>query len=218
MSQREKIFIWGASGHAHVVTDILELTGAHDIVGYLDDTAPERKGKLFLGAPILGGRETFAELKASGACACMIGIGHCRARMQLAHEVQMAGFRLIQAIHPSAIIARDVRVGLGTTICAGAVINPGVSIGDNVIVNTRASIDHHCMIHDGVHVCPGVTLAGHVNVGSGTWIGIGSTVIEKRSIGEDVLVAAGSVVIRDIPSLTSVGGVPARAFKRASPS
>ena len=49
--------IWGASGHARVVADIVRLNGAYTIAGFLDDVAPERAGETFEGSSILGRRD-----------------------------------------------------------------------------------------------------------------------------------------------------------------
>ena len=56
------LVVWGASGHARVVADIIGLSKEYDIVGFLDDVNPERCGTEFCGARVLGGRETFDEL------------------------------------------------------------------------------------------------------------------------------------------------------------
>ena len=57
MSAREAVVLWGASGHARVVADIVELVGAFEIVGFLDNVNPDRKGEPFCGASVLGGDE-----------------------------------------------------------------------------------------------------------------------------------------------------------------
>ena len=60
------IVIWGAGSLAKVVTEILELAGGWEICGYLDAVNPERRKTTFEGYPILGGRETLAELRLRG--------------------------------------------------------------------------------------------------------------------------------------------------------
>lgn len=210
---KRKMVIWGASGHALVVADIIRLRGDYEIAGFLDNVNPELKGSLFAGATILGGNEQLEVLIANDVRHIIIGFGNCPARIQLAETVVKFGFSLIQAIHPSAVIASDATIGSGSVISAGAVINPRVSIGCNVIINTCASIDHECMIADGAHIGPGVRLAGNVQVGKAAWVGIGSTVIERKKIGDFALIGAGSVVVQDIPSNVVAYGTPARVIR-----
>lgn len=210
----EPLVIWGASGHAKVVTDIVRLGGRHEIVGYIDDVNPERTGAPFCGATILGGRGELDSLLKRGVRSVIFGFSDCHSRVRLAAEVLAMGFSFWTAIHPRAVVAGDVAVGPGTVIMAGAVVNPDVRVDRNVIVNTSASVDHDCVLAEGVHVGPGVRLGGNVLVGRATWIGIGATVKNGLSIGSDAVVGAGAVVLRDIPDGVVCYGVPARVVGR----
>ena len=215
-SVRATIAIWGASGHARVVADILRLCGEFEIVGFIDDRQPERRGEEFLGLPILGGRESLGPLAARGVRHLVLAFGDGGARLRLTREVRAAGFALARAIHPRAVVASDVTVGEGTVIAAGAVVNPGARIGENVIVNTCASVDHDCDVGDGAHVCPGARLAGTVVVGRAAWVGLGAVVIEGVTIGDGTYVGAGSVVVGDLPPGVLAYGVPARVVRSLS--
>lgn len=207
---QKKLVIWGASGHALVVADIVRLGGEYEIVGFLDDVNPERRNTEFCGAPILGGAEQLSALRRVGVSNIIFGFGNCQARLRLSEVVRRKGFSLITAVHPQAVVAADVKIGEGTVVVAGAVINPATRIGNNVIINTCASIDHECLVEDGAHICPGVHLGGRVTVGRGVWVGIGSTVKEQVHIGEYSVVGAGSLVLDDIPPRVVAYGVPAR--------
>lgn len=210
----KQIVIWGASGHALVVADIVRLRGEYEIIGFIDDVNSNRHGTSFYGMPILGGREQLEILKELGVKNLIFGFGDCEARLKLSELALAKGFELVTMIHPSAIIAKNVEIGPGTVAAAGAVVNPGSKIGNNVIINTSASVDHECIIEEGVHICPGVHLAGRVYVKRATWVGIGSTVIENIRIGSGCLVGAGAVVIHDIPDNSVVYGVPAKPIRK----
>ena len=209
-----KLVIWGASGHARVVADIVRLQGTYDLLGFLDDINPGRHGSEFDGLPILGGSEKLDELKELGVSHLIIGFGNCAARLKATALVREQGFSLATAIHPKAIIASDVLVAQGTVIAAGAVVNPGAKIGENVIINTGATVDHECSIEEGVHLCPGVHLAGSVTIGRASWIGIGTIVSDHLRVGANTVIGAGAVVVHDIPDNVVAYGVPARVVKR----
>jgi UDP-N-acetylbacillosamine N-acetyltransferase len=209
-----RVVIWGASGHAMVVADVLRLQAQYELMGFVDELNPGRKGEEFAGARILGGREELGRLIEQGLRHVILAFGHCAGRLRTAEVVRAMGLELISAVHPSAVVAGGSRIGQGTVVCAGAVIAPGCEIGEVAIINTCASVDHECVLGDGVHVCPGTHLAGVVRVGRSSWLGIGSTVSNGITIGDRVMVGAGSVVVRDIPSDTLAYGVPARPVRQ----
>ena len=209
----KKIVIWGASGHAKVVADIIRLRGEYDIHGFLDSINPERRNTDFYGSKIIGGEEQLIQLMDAGVEKLIFGFGNGEARLRLAETIKSKGFQLITAIHPGSIIAPNVLICPGTVVAAGAVINPDCLIGENVIINTTSSVDHDCIIGDGAHICPGAHLAGQVKIGREAWIGIGANVIERISIGNKSIIGAGSVVIRNIPDNVTAYGNPAKIKK-----
>src|SRR5262245_19239535 len=216
IAEKTVVAIWGASGHARVVVDIVRLQGKFEIAGFIDDVNPDRKGTIFCGAAILGGKEQLSELLNRGVKQVLLAFGDCKARLDLTSFLQAEGFSLPVAIHPRAVVAAQVEMGAGTVIAAGAVVNPGVKIGRSVIINTSASVDHDCVIGDAVHICPGVHLAGRVTVGEAAQIGIGATVIDGIQIGAGTLIGAGAVVVGNIPDEVVAYGVPATIKKRVS--
>lgn len=203
-----KIFVFGASGHAKVVIDIIERQGLYDIAFMIDDD-PALKGLSIYGYDVLGGK---AELVArrNDVVGGIVAIGSNKARGKVAAWLVENGYSVVSAIHPSAQIARGGLLGAGTVVMAGAVINSDARIGDNVIVNTCASVDHDCIIGNSVHLAPGSTLCGTVTVGDGAFICAGATIIPNLTIGHNVTVGAGSTVLRDVPSGVTVAGSPAR--------
>lgn len=210
----KRVVIWGASGHARVVADIVRATGHYEIAGFIDDLSPDRNGETFEEASIIGGRESLAASRRAGVTHAIVAFGDCAARLAAARHVLAEGLALAVAVHPSAVVAASARVGAGTVIAANAVVNPGSTVGANVIVNTSSSIDHDCDVADGVHIAPGVRLAGNVRVGEATWVGIGATVTDGRSIGQRCVIGAGAVVVSDIPDEVVAYGVPARVIRR----
>lgn len=210
---KPKLVIWGASGHAKVIADILKLRDEFQIVGFLDDVNIDHKGKSFLGFPILGGREKLDELVSTGVEYLILGFGECHSRLELAGLVRSKGLRFTSAIHPRSIIARDVSIGEGSVIVAGAVVNPGSRLGEQVIINTCASVGHDCTIHIAAHIAPGVRIGGCSTVGLATWIGIGAVINDHVRIGNNCIIGAGSVVLKDLPDNVIAYGVPARIIR-----
>lgn len=215
-ADRKRILIAGAGGHGRVVLDIIHQAGRYEPIGFVDNNS-EIHGRRIDGLPVRGGIDRLPVLRAElGVWGVIIAIGDNGVRRGFAREVERSGLELINAIHPSATIARNVTLGRNVVIAAGVVVCANVQIGDSVILNTGCIIDHQTMIGEGVHVCPGVRIAGRVKIEPGVFIGIGATIVPKVTIGCEAVVGAGSVVIDDVPPMATVVGVPARQIKRAS--
>lgn len=209
---REKIFIFGASGHAKAVIDTVEKEGRYEIAFLIDDAASMADRKI-CGYDIAGGRDEInVAVEKYSISGCIVAIGDNHVRVETASWIAGKNIKLVSTVHPSAQLARGVKVGTGTVIMAGTAINTDAEIGDNVIVNTSASIDHDCYIGDGSHIAPGTTLCGAVQVGELALIGAAATVIPNLKVGARAVVGAGVTVLQDVPDgTTTVGAGPANS-------
>jgi sugar O-acyltransferase (sialic acid O-acetyltransferase NeuD family) len=209
LKAREKLVVFGAGGHAKVVIDIIERQGTYEIAGLLDDDL-KHKGELFFGYPVLGTRVELPALFSAQLCHAIVTIGDNASRAAVAAYLDQHGWRFASAIHPRASIGRGVKIGPGSVVMAGCVVNADAYLGGQVIINTGATVDHDCRIEDAVHIAPGCHLCGGVSVGQGSLLGAGTTVTPGVKIGCKVIVGAGSTVIRDVADEARVSGSPAR--------
>lgn len=191
------INLFGASGHAKVIKEIIEAAG--DTVGCLYDDAPHCE--YIDDRPVLKASDFIVEGP------LIISIGSNRVRKLISEKYQLL---YAKAIHPLAIVSPSAKIGDGTVVMQGAIIQSDTRIGRHCIINSGASIDHECVIADYVHISPHSTLCGNVHIGEGSWIGAGSTVIPGVKIGKWCIIGAGSVVINDIPDNTTAVGNPCK--------
>ncbi len=200
METTDKVYLYGASGHAKVVMDIVRR--AYMDVPYLIDDNPDVNE--LAGLPVVHSADDLSPI--------IVTIGDCQIRRKI---VEKLGDReYITVVHPNAIKAESVKLGYGTVVMAGAILNPFTTVGNHCIINTGASIDHDCTIHNFVHIAPHCTLCGEVEIGEGTWVGAGTTVIQGKHIGKNCFIGAGSVVVKDIPDGCLCYGNPAKVIKK----
>lgn len=193
----ETINLFGASGHAKVIMDIIKAQG--DRVGCLYDDAPH--------CDEINGRAVYKASQTIVEGPLIISIGSNMVRKLIAQKYP---FQYAKAVHPQSVISPNTQIGDGTVVMQGAIIQSDARIGKHCIINTGASVDHECVIGDYVHISPHATLCGNVHVGEGTWIGAGTTIIPGIKIGDWCVIGAGSVVINDIPNTTTAVGNPCK--------
>ena len=198
------MYLFGASGHAKVIVDILS---SHEIQvkGLYDEDVSKKE---LWGIPVIGKTSDFNNTHGE----CIVSIGRNDTRKKVVGALGEVKFA--SAIHRRSILGSHVKIGAGTVIMAGTIINADTKIGRHVIINTSASVDHDCIIDDFAHVAPNATLCGGVDIGEGTLIGAGATVTPLINIGKWCTIGAGSVVVEDIPDYSVVVGNPARLIKK----
>lgn len=193
----EIINLFGASGHAKVIMDIIEAQG--NAVGCLYDHAPRFN--------TIHGKHIYRTEKKGVKGPLIISIGSNKVRKLISERYSLD---YATPVHPNAIVSGSVLIGEGTVVMQGAIIQADVHIGRHCIINTGASVDHECQIGDYAHISPHATLCGNVQVGEGSCIGAGSTVIPGVKIGRWCVIGAGSVVVRDIPDGAIAYGNPCK--------
>ena len=200
----EKLYIYGAGGHAKVVAATARLCG-YEIAGFWEDSS-DRIGKAFFGSRIIA----FDTIPYQSSI--IIAFGNNSIRLDKGNALRDR-FQIKNLIHPSAQIACGVSIGCGTYVGAFANIDPDCRVGDFCIINNGANISHETRIEDGCHICGGVQIAGNCHIGQCVMMGIGSCIIEKCSVGDNTCVGAGSTVIRDLSDNVTAVGCPARVIK-----
>lgn len=190
------MILYGASGHAKVIIDILEANGQK--IDYIVDDNPALTE--LLGYEVRRNSGEYDE--------AIISIGSCEIRKKVVDSLIVN--RYLTSVHPSAVVSPRATIDDGTVIMQGAIVQSCAKLGKHCIVNTGASVDHDCEIGDFVHVAPHATVLGGVKVGDGSWIGAGAVVKQYITIGKKCMIGAGAVVLKDVPDGVTVVGVPGK--------
>lgn len=192
------MYLYGASGHAKVIIDILHASNVK-IDALIDDNEN------------IHGLHNYKVLHGiTNASPIIVSVGANATRKKITEKLTGV---FGTAIHPSAIISPRAKISEGTVVMQGAIIQSDALIGKHCIINTGASVGHECIIGDFAHISPGAILCGNVSIGEGTWIGAGATIIPGVKIGKWSIIGAGAVVIKDVPDNAVMAGIPAKVIK-----
>lgn len=209
-----KIVLIGAGGHCKVIIDILKSMKKYEVVGILDN---KNKSKYLLDVPIIGDDTLLNELFLKGiknAFICIGALNNINIRNNIYENLKKIGFKLPVLIHEKSIVSEYAKLGEGTCVMPGAIVNAGSIIKENCIINTGSIIEHDCLISSNCHVSPNVVLGGQTTIESNCHIGIGSTIIQGINVGENVTIGAGAVVVNNIEANSVAIGVPAKVLRR----
>ena len=198
------ILLVGAGGHARACIDVIEQADVFQVGGLVG--LPDEVGGHILGYRILGS-DTDLPVLLSNYPAAMVSVGQIKSpdlRMYLFGVLEKAGCSTPTVISPRAYVSKHAKIGAGSIVLHGAVVNAGVRVGSNCIINSQSLIEHDTVIADHCHIATGAVLNSGVHVGPGTFIGSSTSVRQGVTIGERSLVGMGQRVLDDCESGTHI--------------
>lgn len=198
-----KVIIIGAGENGHVVANTIKQS--FHFAGFLDD---HKKGDEIIGT--VGDYAKYLK-----QYSFFVSIGKNEDKKNKYLELKAAKANFINAIHNTAIIEKNVKLGENIFVGAGSYINVNSVINDNIFINNGCIVEHDNAIGSHCHLAPGVITGGGVTIGESTFIGLGAIINDHLQIGERVTIGSGSVVIDSIsPGATAVG-IPAKIIKKS---
>ncbi|MDR1775659.1 MAG: acetyltransferase [Actinomycetes bacterium] len=205
------LIIIGAGGHGRVVCDAARAAGFNPL--FFLDRKPD--------APLVAGIPVYRDLDQARSAwdntdpfpatfDYIVAIGDNAQRADEFAQLCVAGHRSVSVIHPTATLSPDAKIGAGTYIGAGVIVNTGARIGDNAIINTAAVVEHDCRVGDHAFVAPAAVMCGTTAIGDYTLLGAHATIIPNLGVGAHALIASGAVVTTSYGDGVRLFGVPAR--------
>lgn len=206
-----QLVIFGAGGFGREVLDVIDAINAdqrrYEVIGFLDDGAPDHDLLKRYDQEVLGGFDYIDNLPE--AVGYVIGIGAGGTRRRIAEHIGPRRWSP-PLVHPTATMGREVDLEGGVIVCAHAALTTNIRIGRHVHVNLGCTIGHDAVLHDYVTLSPQVAISGNVTAEEAAFFGTGAVVNPGVTVGARAVVGSGAVVLKDVAPDTVVTGVPAR--------
>ncbi len=206
------VVILGTGAFAREALSFLQPSNEYRIIGFTDPSSI-RKGILINDIPVLGDDNLLERIIRQNVTYAFVAVSEIATRKVLFRKICDIGFKPINIVHPSAVVASDVSLGQGVVIYPNVTINTNVNIGNSVIINSNVSIGHDVEIGDFVNINPGVDIAGKVKIEESAFLGMGASILENVVIRRMAIVGAAALVRKDVLPETTVVGVPAQEIR-----
>ncbi|MFP4845901.1 acetyltransferase [Winogradskyella sp. PE311] len=210
----KNIVIYGASGHGKMIADIILKNNEYNIIGFIDSYRPINDN--IYGFKVIGNLDMLHQLiEEQDIYGAIIGIGDNYTRRNVYHKIAeiSPSIEFISAIHPSAILANDVKIPQGVVIMPNVVINANAKIGEFTLLNTKSSLGHDSVMSNFSSLASGAIISGNVKIGTCSAICLSASIIQNIVIGNHTIIGAGSLVLKSIGDYKQAFGLPINTIK-----
>lgn len=191
----DNIILIGGGGHCISCIDVIETENKYKVVGILD--SKEKIGQKVSGYEIIGSDDEISELTAHGNY-FLITIGqmtpHSK-RDEIFFYLKKIGAKIATVISPYAYVSHHAKVGIGTIVMHGVIINAGANVGDNCIINSMALIEHEAFVKDNCHISTGTVINGRARIENNSFVGSHVTVVQNAVVKSGSFIKAHSLVV-----------------------
>jgi sugar O-acyltransferase (sialic acid O-acetyltransferase NeuD family) len=180
------LLVYGSLEFGRVVKDLAVQCG-HRFAGFVDDF---NRGEEVLG--------TFDEV--AGRCpppryevAIAVGYRNLGARWDVYRKVKARGYQLPPLVHPRAYVRDPARIGEGTFVMAGAIVDVHATLGALVVAWPGVVVNHDSTVGENTFLSPNATVCGCVTVGRQAFVGAGATIVDHVEVPAEAFIKAGSL-------------------------
>ncbi len=163
------------------------------VAGFLDDNPNALDGKK-TAFPLAG---SIAGFVPSGDTNIVIAIGNPLIRRRLHEDLRTKGAQFANVIHPTAIVAEGVRLGVGVVLAPFSIVSANSCIDDGVVINYYAVIQHDAYVGGWCYISSHGNIGGGSVLGQEVLVGTHSVVPPGAHVPNHSVISAGAVFVSD---------------------
>lgn len=206
---KEPVIILGFGGNAVDFFDVI--VSNYEVIGFVDDDE-HKQGGIYNSVKVYG-RDFLIQNHQTKVISLLGSENTYKTRKEIIQQFNICPYRFANAIHPTAVVGKNVQLGYDVVIMPGVVITSNAIIGNHVFVMANTVIHHDVEIGDYSLIGSNVVVAGHTKVGAHCYLGSGCNIINGIKLGDYTLVGLGSNVLKSVPPYSTVAGNPAKELK-----
>lgn len=211
-----KIVIIGGRGTAIVIGD--QINDAHDRFGMdiemlglaLDDHSG---GDEVSGYPILCDiKDAYAKYKKYDDVKFLYQLYRADVmteRVQLLEDLKIPLEKFANFIHPSVMMAKSAKIGVGNVFLANAVVNCNARVGNFNTINSGTLLGHDIVIGNNNYFAAQVCIGSSLKIGNRNFFGMNTSIRNEVTIGDTNIVGMSSVITKSIGNNCVLYGNPA---------
>jgi sugar O-acyltransferase (sialic acid O-acetyltransferase NeuD family) len=120
-----------------------------------------------------------------------------RGRQRVVELARALGYALPSFVHESAVVARNVTLGMNCMVRELAALSPFARLGDGVIIGMQVGVSHHVSIGSHAWLSAGCVVCGSAAIGERCFIGANATVSSKVSVASGCIIGAAARIMSD---------------------
>lgn len=187
--KKKNVIIYGSQSFAYYVRELV-LDCGHHFIGFIDDFKE--------GEDVLGSFEDVRKKYSPSEYEIAIAIGYnnLAARWDIYQKVIDQGYEVISLIHPKAYVSKTAKIGRGTMISVGAIVDFNAKVGEANFIWPSVTINHDSVIGNNCFLSPGVNICGFVHVGNHCFLGASAIIVNGNTIKDNSFIKAGITYYR----------------------
>lgn len=186
----KRLLIIGAGGHGRCCLDIAREHNTYHEISFLDDNAV---GQCINDALVIGRIESLPEYIEEYQDV-FVAIGNNTLRKTLISKAEELGYHLVSLISLRAVVSDFAKIGKGSVIFPGTVVEANANLGEGCIVTANATVNHDAIIHEYSLINSSTVIRPNTDIGELCSIGSRCVITFGKTVEAGSIVSDGQVI------------------------